>query len=91
MSDVEFEGDNGKFQSRKIFGKPTTPKLVIALMKYFHIKKERTAGNILVGSLLVFLFVAGFIIYKTAFPHPPQEAKVNNALPEKVKAALPKN
>jgi len=57
MSQVEFEdkisNTNSFYKSRRIFGDPQTPDMVLLVMRVFHFKNEKNAG--------VFLFaIAGF-------------------------------
>ncbi len=70
MSDVQFEEDGqfssgGGFQSRRIFGVPTTPGMIRLLSK-FGIHNEKIAGYILVAIAIV-AFTASIFIFAEVF------------------------
>ena len=76
MNDVQFEDESNlrsSFKSRAIWGTPTTPKMVRALLRAGIVKNEKQAGKLLLLisiccfllSILIFLYIANDGFKKT--------------------------
>lgn len=89
MSKIQFEDNDSAFKSRALLGKPQTPGMIFLLMRFLNIKKERTAGSIILAVSLFFVLTAMAVIYVYVWPQPARKVSINKDLPAKVKAALP--
>jgi len=64
MPDVQFEDDNIGLKSRRIFGEPTTPKMIVAVMNTLGIKNVKFAGNLLIVLSIIILIISVYLVNK---------------------------